>query len=69
MKQGEGHQTWYELVNPKQGYNHAKFERPSLNSVHQKVNVNGFVKSENTSVISLEYVHKWKMLVVVIYFT
>ena len=28
LKQGQGHQTWYELVDPKQGYNHAKFERP-----------------------------------------
>ena len=38
------------------GYNHAKIERPSLNSVHQKANVKVFVKSENISIISLEYV-------------
>ena len=23
---GHGHQTWYELADPKQGYNHAKYE-------------------------------------------
>ena len=26
LKQGQSHQTWYELVDPKQGYNNAKFE-------------------------------------------
>ena len=41
----------------------------SLIGVREKGNNKVFVKSENTSVISLEYVHKWKMLVVVIYFT
>ena len=24
LKQGQGHQTWYKSVNPKQGYNNAK---------------------------------------------
>ena len=28
LKQGEGHQTRYELVDTKQDYNHAKFEGP-----------------------------------------
>ena len=32
----QGHQTWYELVYPKQGYNDAKFEKPLLNSIHEK---------------------------------
>ena len=32
LKQGQGHKAWYELVDPKQGYNHAKFERSCLNS-------------------------------------
>ena len=48
LKQGESQQTWYELVDPKQGYNHAKFERPPLNSVRQKTNMKDLVKSENT---------------------
>ena len=34
--QPKSYQTWYELVDPKQAYNHAKFERPPLNSVNQK---------------------------------
>ena len=33
LKYSQGHQTWYELLDPKQGYNHAKFERSSYNSV------------------------------------
>ena len=38
LKQGQGHQTWYEVVDPRQGYNTAKFERPHLNSVYEKEN-------------------------------
>ena len=30
LKYGQGHQTWYELLHPKQGYNHTKFERLPL---------------------------------------
>ena len=55
-KQGQGHQTWYGLVDPKQDYNNAKFEKPRLNSVHEKANDKGSVKSGNMSTISLEYV-------------
>ena len=39
LKQGQGHQTWYVLVDPKQGCNHAKFERPPLNSVCTEPNM------------------------------
>ena len=37
----QSHQTWYELLDPEQGYNHAKFEGPpiNINSVHQNANV------------------------------
>ena len=45
-------------------YNHAKFEGLPLNSVCQKVNVKVFVKPENRSVFSLEYVQKRKKIVV-----
>ena len=38
LKQGQGHQTRYELVDPKHGYNNAKFENPCLNNVHKKAN-------------------------------
>ena len=33
LKQGQGHQTWYELEDPEQGYNNTKIEKTSLNSV------------------------------------
>ena len=39
LKQGQGHQFWYELVDPKQGINRAKIERPPLNSFFEKANV------------------------------
>ena len=29
LKQGQGHQTWYELVDPKQVYINAKFKKLS----------------------------------------
>ena len=54
----QGHQTWYELAEPEQGINHAKFKRPPLNSVSNKANVKVTVKSENTSIISNKYVQK-----------
>ena len=37
LKQG---QTWYALVDSKQGFNNAKFEKPNLNSVCVRVNDN-----------------------------
>ena len=36
LKQGQDHQTWYELVDPKQGHNDIKFEKPCLKSVLEK---------------------------------
>ena len=58
LKQGQGHQTWYELVDPKQGYNNAKFEQTCLKSVCKNTNDTVFVKWENVTIIFLEYV--WK---------
>ena len=55
LKQGQGHQTWYKLVDPKQGYNNAKFEKSRLNSICQRANDNVFVRSVNTAIIFLEY--------------
>ena len=63
LKKGQGQQTWYELVDPKQGINYAMFKRPSLNTVCEKANVKVTVRLENTSVISLEYAQKWKVVV------
>ena len=39
---GQGHKIWYELLDPKQGYNHAKFEWPTSTSVCQKANLKSF---------------------------
>ena len=55
LNQGQGHQTWYELVDPKQGYNNAKFENLCLKTVSEKANDKVFVKSGNTSIISFQY--------------
>ena len=38
LKQSQGHQTWYDLADPKQGYNNLKFEKPRLNNVCEKAN-------------------------------
>ena len=38
-KQSLGHKPYNDNVNPKQGYNHAKFQRPCLNGVREKANV------------------------------
>ena len=42
LKQGQGHQTQYELEDPKQVYNPAKFERPPSNIACQKANIRVF---------------------------
>ena len=36
LKHGQGNQTWHELVDPKQGYNNAKLERPALKQCLQR---------------------------------
>ena len=36
LKQSQGHQTRYELVDHKQGYNNAEFVKPRLNSDREK---------------------------------
>ena len=43
LKHGQGHQTWYGMVDPKQGYNPVKFKKPHWNSVHEKAN-KGFLQ-------------------------
>ena len=48
--------AWYELIDPIQGYNNAKFETLHSNSVREKANDKVFVKSGNISIVSLEYV-------------
>ena len=43
----QGHQTWYELIGPKQGYMDANFEKSHLNSV-KKPTIN-FLSNQKTS--------------------
>ena len=39
LKQSQGHQTYNGNVDPKQGYNHAKFERSCFNGVSEEANL------------------------------
>ena len=43
LKQGQDHQTWYELVDPKQGCNNARFEKLDLTSVQGNASNKVFV--------------------------
>ena len=38
MKQGQGHKTWYEIVDPKQDDNNAKCEKPRFRIVRETAN-------------------------------
>ena len=58
LKKGQDYYTWYKLQDREQGHDLAKFEILPLNSVCKKANITVFAKSENTSVISFEYVQK-----------
>ena len=59
---GQGHQTWSKLLDLKQGYNHAKFERPPLNSVRQKAKLKFLSNKKKTRQLSpLKYVPKKKV--------
>ena len=46
LKQGQSHKPWHKLVDPKQGYNNAMFEKNCLQSVHEKANDKVFVNQE-----------------------
>ena len=60
LKQCQGHQAWNRLIDPEQGCNHAKFERPHINSVCEKTNMKVFLSQQERSMISLEYNAKKK---------
>ena len=51
-EKGWGRQTLYELLDPEQGSNDAKFERCSLNCVHKKANINRHRLSHKTHHLS-----------------
>ena len=61
LEQGQGHQTWYELVDLKQTYDNAKFEKLLLNSIHKKAS-NSFCQIRK-HVNMFEYVQKSKIVV------
>ena len=46
LKLSQGHQTYHENVDPKQGYKHAQFERSCLNSVWEKATFKFFSSKE-----------------------
>ena len=52
LKQSQGYQTGYELGDPEQGYNDAKFEKLPRTVSLKKQMIN-FVKTGNKSIISL----------------
>ena len=57
LKQGQGHQTWHEFVDPKQGYNNAKFEKPRFNSVREKANNKDLSNQETSESQKQWYIH------------
>ena len=42
LKQGQGHQTRYESVDPTKCYNNAKFQKPHLSSLPERANDKSF---------------------------
>ena len=42
LRQSQGHQTLNDNVDPKQAYNHAKFEKSCFHGVREKANVKVF---------------------------
>ena len=56
--------TWYELVNPKQDYDNAKFEKTRLNSVCEKASDQFFCQIKD-HVIYLPWINLQKSKVVV----
>ena len=52
LKQGQGDQIRYELVNPKHGYDDAKFAKPCLNSVRERANNKKFLSNQETCQLS-----------------
>ena len=60
LKQSQGHQTYYDNVDSKHGYKHAKYESSCFDGVREKANVEVCFTSneEYMSIISLEHVRK-----------
>ena len=67
LKYGQGNQTWFELLDPQKGYNHAKFERPPLNSVCEKPTIKILSNQKTRQLHSLDF-QKVKISVIFIIF-
>ena len=52
LKQSQDHPTQNDNVDPKQGYNHAQFERSCLNGVQEKPTLIFFFQNEETCQLS-----------------
>ena len=52
LKQSQGHQTYNDNVDSKQGYNHTEFERSCFNGVQEKVNIKVFFRQGNVNYFS-----------------
>ena len=59
LKQGQGHQTWNNNVDPELVYNQAKFDTSCFNGIWEKSQCNFFLKWQTMSIISLE--NMWKL--------
>ena len=46
LKQSQGHQTYNDNSDPKQGYKHAKFAKSCFNGAKEKVNIKLFSNEE-----------------------
>ena len=60
LKQGQGHQTWFELVDSKQGCYNTNFEKSRLNSVPQKKSQKHFSSNQETGKLSPLHMHESK---------
>ena len=70
FKQSQGHQTYNDSVDSKQGYDQAKIERYCVNGVREKANVKVVFKQRNMSIISVEHTRAPKINgTFMIYFT
>ena len=49
LKQRQGHQTYNDNIDPKQGYNHAKFERSCFDGVLERKQTNKQNKTTTTT--------------------
>ena len=63
LQQGQGHQTWNELVDPKQGYDNAKFEKKKKKNSLEKCPWKKNRALSNQETCLLEYMRKSKIVV------